>query len=89
MALGARSGDVVGMLLAQGMVPVLVGVGLGLIGAFGATRVLSSMLFGVSVTDPLTYALVPIVLIATALLACYVPARRAVRIDPGTALRNE
>jgi putative ABC transport system permease protein len=89
MALGAGSADVVRMVLSQGMTPVLLGVALGLIGAFATTRVLSSMLYEVSVIDPVTYAVVPVILLATALVASYVPARRAVRIDPGTALRNE
>ena len=89
MALGADSAEVVRMVLSQGMTPVLLGVVLGLIGAFATTRVLSSMLYEVSVIDPVTYAVVPVILLATALVASYVPARRAVRIDPGTALRNE
>ena len=89
MALGAGSGDVTRMLLIQGMAPVLIGIGVGLVGALGVTRLLGSMLYGVSVTDPATYIAVPAALVATALLASYVPARRAMRIDPGTALRGE
>ncbi len=89
MALGAGSGEVTRMLLSEGMTPVLIGIGVGLVGAFGLTRVLTSMLYDVSVTDPATYVAVPGALIATALLASYIPARRAMRIDPGSALRGE
>ncbi|HYO91379.1 MAG TPA: ABC transporter permease, partial [Pyrinomonadaceae bacterium] len=89
VALGAQSGDVLKMVLRQGMTFALVGVALGLCGAFIATRIISSLLFGVTATDPLTFASVAILLAVSALLACYLPARRATRVDPMTALRYE
>jgi predicted permease len=89
MALGARGGQVLGMVLRQGMTTIAIAVTLGLVTAFGATRLIASQLFGVSAADPLTFAVVPILLAAVALVACYVPARRASRVDPLTALRSE
>jgi ABC-type antimicrobial peptide transport system permease subunit len=71
------------------MVPTMIGVGLGLIGAVGLTRVLDTLLFGVSPTDPVTFAAVAITLAAVAALACYIPARRATRVDTVVALREE
>ena len=89
MALGARSADVLGLVLQQGMRLVAVGVILGLIGAWMLSRVVASQLYGVSARDPLTYAAVALVLAGVALLATYLPARRATRVDPMLALRSE
>jgi putative ABC transport system permease protein len=89
VALGAQSRDVLGLILGQGMRLALVGVGLGLAVSYGLTRLMSSLLYGVEATDPETYASVALLLIFVALLACYVPARRATKIDPIHALRFE
>lgn len=89
MALGARASHVLGLTLRQGMAPVIVGVGVGLAAALGLTRLAGSLLFGVSASDPLTYAGVAALLTAVALLACYIPASRAAKVDPLVALRNE
>lgn len=89
MALGAERRDVVRLVVGQGMGLVVVGVGLGLAGAAALTRTVASLLFGISATDVVTFALVPLGLLATALLACLLPARRATRIDPMHALRYE
>jgi putative ABC transport system permease protein len=89
VALGAKPGDVFGMIVRQGMGMVMVGLGIGLISAFGLTRMMKSLLFETTPTDPVTFVGVSAVLVATALLACYVPARRALRVDPLTALRSE
>jgi predicted permease len=89
LALGARSPGIVRLVLGQGMKLALIGVAAGLAGSFAAGRVLSGLLFGVSPTDPLTYIVVPLLLAAVTLLACYVPARRATRVDPIAALRCE
>jgi putative ABC transport system permease protein len=88
MTLGAQRGDVLRMVLGQAMVRVGAGAAIGLIGALALTRLMSSLLFGVRPTDPLTFGVVAIVLVGAALLASYVPARRATRIDPMSALRQ-
>ena len=89
LAIGARPGSVLSLVLGSGMKLVTVGAALGLLGALAAGRLLAGLLFGVNATDPVTYAAVPIVLAAVAALACTVPAVRASRIDPITALREE
>ena len=89
MALGAKRGDVLRLVVRQGMIMALIGLVIGLIGALSLSRVMTSMLHGVSPTDPLTFAGVSIVLLGVALLACLIPARRATRVDPIVALRNE
>ena len=89
VALGAQPRDVLGLVLQQGLLLVMIGVGAGLIGAFALTRILSTLLYGVSTTDVLTFTGVPLFLIVVALLACYFPARRAAKVDPIVALRNE
>jgi putative ABC transport system permease protein len=89
MALGAKRADVLRLVVRQGMTMTLVGLALGLFGAFGLSRVLRGLLFGVSPTDPLTFGGVSLVLLAVALFACLIPARRATRVDPIVALRTE
>ena len=89
MAIGARPGEILRMILGQGMALAFVGVALGLFGALWLTRLLQQLLFEVTPTDPLTYLGVAVVLGLAALVACYVPARRASRVDPIIALRIE
>jgi putative ABC transport system permease protein len=89
VALGARSRDVLTMILSQGMRTIMIGIIIGLAGSFALTRTMQSLLFGVTATDPLTFVAVIALLIAAALAACYIPARRATKIDPMVALRYE
>jgi len=89
LALGATGRDILGLVLGRGMTLALVGIGLGSLGGLALTRLMSSLLFGISATDPATFALAALLLTALALLACYLPARRAVKVDPTIAMRYE
>jgi putative ABC transport system permease protein len=89
LALGAQLGDVLRLVLSQGLKLTLIGAAIGLLGAYLATRAITSVLYGVSATDPLTFGFVSLLLVAVALLACYVSARRATKVEPLVALRNE
>ncbi|MCU1267450.1 MAG: hypothetical protein JWM21_3768 [Acidobacteria bacterium] len=89
MAIGAQRRDVLKLFMGEGLKLVVVGIALGLAGAFALTRLLASLLFGVSTTDATTFVLVALALLVVALLACYIPARRATKVDPLVALRYE
>jgi ABC-type antimicrobial peptide transport system permease subunit len=89
MALGAQVGDVLRLILNHGVKLTVLGVSFGLIGAYLATRAITSVLYGVSATDPLTFVFVSLLLTTVALVACYWPARRATKVDPLEALRYE
>jgi len=89
LALGAQSRDVLLMVVRQGSMLILVGLVFGLAGAYALTRLISSLLFGVTTKDPLTFVAVAVVLAVVALLACYIPALRATKVDPIEALRCE
>jgi predicted permease len=89
LALGAQLSDVLRLVLGHGLKLTLIGAALGLFGAYLATRAITSVLYGVSATDPITFGFVSLLLIGVALVACYVPARRATKVEPLTALRNE
>ena len=89
IALGATARDVGRMIVGQGLKLVLSGIALGLVGALALRRMIEKLLFGVSPTDPLTYAVIASLLIGVALLACWIPARRATKVDPLVALRSE
>lgn len=89
MALGADKKDVLQMVIGQGLRVTLLGTVMGIGGAIALTPFLSSLLYGVKPTDPLTFVAVSLLLTATALLVCYIPARRAMRVDPVVALRHE
>jgi putative ABC transport system permease protein len=86
MALGAQKSDVLGLVIRQGMAFTVIGVVVGMAGAFALTRLIANLLFGVAATDPLTFVAIPLLLLFVALLACYLPARRAARLDPTRAL---
>ena len=89
VAIGAQSRDVFRMVIGQGMILAMIGVAFGLVGAFALTRLMTSMLFGVEPTDPATFISITALIIVVALVACYIPGRRAAKVNPLEALRYE
>jgi len=89
VALGASAGNVLRLILGQGSRTIFIGVAIGIAGSLVLTRAVASLLFGVTATDPLTFGAVTLLLVGTALLACYVPALRATKVDPMVALRHD
>lgn len=89
MALGARASQVMKLILKEGMMLALAGIAIGTFGAFALTRLMASLLFEISAKDPGTFISVATLLALVALVACYIPARRATKVDPLVALRNE
>jgi ABC-type antimicrobial peptide transport system permease subunit len=89
VALGAARRDVLSLAMKQGMIPVAIGIAIGIPGALALTRLMSNLLYGITAGDPLTYVTVAALLAVVALAACYLPARRAMKIDPLVALRHE
>jgi len=89
IALGATAGNVAGLVLRQGLLLAGIGVAIGMAAAIALTRLMATLIFGVSATDPMTFSTVAALLIAIALVASYVPARRAMRVDPMQSLRTE
>jgi putative ABC transport system permease protein len=89
MALGAQRRNVLQLVVGQGIKLVVLGLGIGLVASLALTRVLSNFLFGITASDPVTFGGVSLLLVGVALLACYIPARRATKVDPLVALRHE
>ena len=89
MALGAQTKDILRLVVGEGMVLAVLGIGIGVLVSFAVMRSLSSLLFNISPTDPLTFVLISLLLVGVALLACLFPARRATKVDPLVALRYE
>ena len=89
MSLGAQAGDIFKLVITQGLTLTLIGVVIGLAGAYAVTRAMAQLLYGITSTDPLTFVGISLLLGAVAMLACYVPTRKAIRVDPMVALRHE
>ena len=89
MALGASPGQVLKLVVGQGMALVGLALTIGMMAAFGLTRLMRGLVFGISTNDPVTFVATPLLLVCAALLACYLPARRATKVDPLVSLRHE